>query len=181
MNIEIVSGSQRENSVSIRVAIFLQRYLAEKYPQHNIGLIDLRQHILPHIDKVHSAPDQAPEELQPLAHRVFDAHAFILVTPEYNGTFSPALANFFDLFPKQVRKVFGLSTVSPGAMGGIRAALALQHFSIALFGIPLSQMLVVGNVENRFDPHGNLLEEKFQNSIDNFVTEFMWLTEKIHG
>lgn len=181
MNIEIVSGSTREKSITLRVARFLLRHLAEKYPQHNIGLIDMRKHDFPSVDKVYSTPEQAPEALQSVAKKMFDAHAFILVTPEYNGTYSPALANLFDHFPKQSHKVFGFATASNGLMGGLRSALALQHFSLALFGIPSSQMLIVGDVENKFDVEGNLLSGKFQSNIDNFVAEFMWLCEKIYG
>lgn len=181
MNIEIVSGSTREDSITLRVALFLLRHLAEKFPQHNIGLIDLRKHDFPSIDKVYPTAIHAPETLQSIAGRMLDAHAFIMVTPEYNGTFSPALANLFDHFPKQSHKTFGIVTASEGQLGGIRAALALQHFALALYGIPSPQMLLVGNLTTTFDTGGNLLSAKFQNSIDNFVAEFMWLSEKIHG
>jgi NAD(P)H-dependent FMN reductase len=32
--------------------------------------------------------------LKPLAKRIFEADAFILATPEYNGSYSPAMKNF---------------------------------------------------------------------------------------
>lgn len=181
MNIEIVSGSTREDSLTLRVALFLLRHLAEKFPQHNIGLIDLRKHDFPSVNKVYPTAGHAPEILQSIAGRMLDAHAFIMVTPEYNGTFSPALANLFDHFPKQSHKTFGIVTASEGQLGGIRAALAMQHFSLALYGIPSPQMLLVSNLTTTFDPQGNLLAAKFQNNIDNFVAEFIWLSEKIHG
>ncbi|ANI90038.1 NADPH-dependent FMN reductase [Arachidicoccus ginsenosidimutans] len=181
MNIEIVSGSPREHSVTLRAALFFQRHLAEKYPQHNVGLVDLRKYHLPFVNAVYSSPDKAPEELQPLAHRMFAANAFIVVTPEYNGSFSPALANLFDHFPKQLHKAFGLITASVGPLGGMRAALQLQHFALALQGIPSPQMLVVGQVEQKFDGEGNLLAEAFQGNIDTFTSEFIWLAEKLHS
>jgi hypothetical protein len=41
-------------------------------------------------------------------------------------------------------------------------------------------MLVVGNVDKRFDTEGNLLDPTFQKSVDVFVKEFLWLAESLH-
>lgn len=180
MNIEIVSGSARQQSITLRAAKYLQAHLQQAAPRHQTGLIDLKEHPLPFIDKVFSTPQQAPEQIQPLAERMFAADAFILVTPEYNGTIAPSLTNWFNHFPKQLHKTFGLVAASNGALGGIRAARDLQHFALALFGVPSAQMLVIGEVDKKFDPSGELLAETFQSRIDTFVAEFLWLAEKIH-
>jgi hypothetical protein len=50
----------------------------------------------------------------------------------------------------------------------------------ALFGIASPHMLVVGNVDKRFDAEGNLLDSSYQKSIDVFVKEFLWLAESLH-
>jgi NAD(P)H-dependent FMN reductase len=110
---------------------------------------------------------------------MFEADAFILVTPEYNGSYSPAMKNMLDHFPKQHHKTFGLVTASPGAMGGMRAAMQLQQLVFALFGIGSPYMLVVPGVDKKFDVEGNLLDESFQKSVDLFVKEFLWLSEKV--
>ncbi len=134
MRIEIISGSPRKNSVTNRVALHLKKILNER-TDHEVGVIDLRKYILPHIQTVFTSVEIAPKEHQQLAERIFTADAYIIVTPEYNGSYSPAMQNLFDHFPKQHHKVFGLVTASPGAMGGIRAAMQLQQFVFALFGI----------------------------------------------
>lgn len=179
MHIEIVSGSARPESITLRAAKYLQAHLKEVATGHDIGLIDLKEYPLPFIDKVYFTPDHAPEKIKPLAERMFAANAFIVVTPEYNGTMAPSLVNWFGHFPKQRHKAFGLVTASNGALGGIRAAMDLQHFSLALFGVPSAQMLVIGEVDKKFDASGKLLAEVFQSSIDNFVAEFLWLAEKL--
>ena len=51
----------------------------------------------------------------------------LLVTPEYNGSYTPALKNLFDHFPKQSRKPFGIVTASPGALGGMRAGITVTN------------------------------------------------------
>ncbi|HTN36261.1 MAG TPA: hypothetical protein VL053_04250, partial [Arachidicoccus sp.] len=92
---------------------------------------------------------------------------------------APSLVNWFNHFPKQLHKAFGLVSASNGALGGLRAAMQLQHFALALYGVPLAQMLVIGQVDKKFDETGNLLAETFQGNIDNFVVEFLWLAEKL--
>jgi hypothetical protein len=40
-------------------------------------------------------------------------------------------------------------------------------------------MLIVPAVDKKIDAEGNLLDESFQNSIHNFVTEYLWLAESL--
>jgi NAD(P)H-dependent FMN reductase len=110
---------------------------------------------------------------------MFNADAFILLTPEYNGSYSAALKNLLDHYPKQHHKVFAIATASPGALGGIRAAMQLQELVYALFGIGSPYMLVIPQVDKKFDAKGILLDENFQKAVDVFVKEFIWLAEKI--
>ena len=178
MRIEIISGSPRQASASHRVALHLQKILA-KNTEHEVGIIDVREHPLPLLQKVFTTVNDAPDEFKTLARRMFGADAFIIVTPEYNGSYSPAMQNVFDHFPKQHHKPFGLVTASPGALGGIRAAMQLQQFVMALFGVPSPYMLVTPMVEKKLDAEGNLIDESFQKSVDTFIKEYLWLAEKL--
>jgi NAD(P)H-dependent FMN reductase len=178
MRIEIISGSPRENSVTHRVALHLEKKLNE-LTEHETGIIDLREFILPHIQKVFTSIDHAPKEHKKLAKRMFGADAFIILTPEYNGSYSPAMQNLFDHFPKQEHKPFGLATASPGAMGGMRAAMQLQQFVYALFGIGSPYMLITPQVDKKFDLNGNLLDPGFEKSVNTFIHQFLWLAEKL--
>ena len=180
MNIEIISGSPRKDSVTFRVALFLQKYFQQN-AQHNIGIIDVREWEVPmFLQTVWTSPDKAPQPLQPLASRMFAAEAFILVSPEYNGSYAAAMKNLLDHFPKQTRKPFGIVTASPGAMGGMRASQQMQLLVAALFGIGSPYMLIVPTVQNKFDEEGNLLDESFKNAINMFVKEYLWLAESIN-
>jgi hypothetical protein len=40
-------------------------------------------------------------------------------------------------------------------------------------------MLIIPAVEKKFSTTGELLDESFQNSIHNFVSEYLWLAEKV--
>jgi len=178
MRIEIISGSPRPTSVTHRVSLHLQRVL-QASTHHDIGIIDLKDWNLPALQSIFVSVDHTPEEFKPLAARMFAADAFILVSPEYNGSYSPAMKNLLDHFPKQHHKPFGIVTASPGPLGGIRASQQMQLLINALFGIASPYMLVVGGVDKKFDADGNLLDRNFETNIHNFITEYLWLAESL--
>ncbi len=178
MRIEIISGSPRPNSVTHRVALHLQTTL-KQITDHEIGIINLKDWNLPPLRSVFVSVEHTPGEFKPLAERMFAADAFILVSPEYNGSYSPAMKNLLDHFPKQHHKAFGIVTASPGPLGGIRASQQIQLLINALFGVASPYMLVIGGVDKRFDTEGNLLDQSFQNNVHNFITEYLWLAENL--
>jgi len=177
MKITIISGSPRTNSVTHRVALHLQNQLKEN-TSHKVDIIDMKEWHLPMVQSVWTSPQSAPEKFRPLAEQIFETDAYILVTPEYNGSYSLAMKNLLDHFPKQYHKPFGIVTASPGAMGGMRAAQQMLLLIPALFGIASPYMLVVPGVDKKFSETGDLLDEKFEHTIHNFITEFLWLAEK---
>jgi NAD(P)H-dependent FMN reductase len=179
MNISIVSGSPRKNSLTHRIALFIKKAL-EQRSHYAVQIIDVRDYPVPAmLQQVIVSADKAPEELKTLAEKMFSTDAFIIVTPEYNGSYTPALKNLFDHFPKQIHKSFAIATGSAGPMGGMRASQQLQLLINALFGIGSPYMLIVGNVEHKFDSNGELLDLSFQNMIDTFIHEFLWLAESV--
>ncbi|HMZ46991.1 MAG TPA: NAD(P)H-dependent oxidoreductase [Chitinophagaceae bacterium] len=179
MNIEIISGSPRTESITKRIALFLDKEFKNKC-DHNIGLIDLSNWNLGLLQEVFKTVDTTPDKFKPLAERIFAADAFVLVTPEYNGSYSPALKNLFDHFPKQSRKVFGIVTASTGALGGARSSQQMLLFVPALFGITSPYLLITPHVDKKFDENGNLLDLAFQSAISTFKQEFLYLAESVH-
>lgn len=178
MTIEIISGSPRIQSVTRRVALYLRNWIRNN-TQHQTEIIDLKDWNLPAVQSVFSTIEKTPDDFKPLAERIFSADAIILVTPEYNGSYSPSMKNLLDHFPKQQHKAFGIATASPGAMGGIRAAQQLLLLVPALFGVVSPYLLIVPAVDKKFTPDGDLLDESFQNNVHNFVSEFLWLAERL--
>lgn len=181
MKITIISGSPRKQSVTVRVARFLMGYLKTKYPAHEYSLIEMSEHELPFVQKVWSTLNDVPEQFKAVAQTVFESDAFILLSPEYNGGYSTALKNLLDHFPKQAKKVFGIVTASPGALGGMRAAQQLQNMICGLFGVPSPNMLIVPQVDKKFNPESQLVEDSFSNSVHTFANEFVWLAEAVYN
>ena len=179
MKIEIISGSPRTNSVTKRVALNLQQKMNEN-KDVEAGIIDMAEWTnLPPMTSVFTSVENTPEEFRQLSKRIFEADGFILVTPEYNGSYSPSMKNLLDHFPKQHHKAFGIVTASPGALGGVRASQQLLVLVPALFGIASPYLLVVPQVEKKFAEDGTLLDEKFSHAIHNFTSEFTWLLTKL--
>jgi chromate reductase, NAD(P)H dehydrogenase (quinone) len=178
MKIEIISGSPRGNSITNRVALHLKNQIQEK-TEHEVGIIDVRENEMPLLQAVFTSVESTPEPFKEVADKMLNADAFILLTPEYNGSYSAPLKNLVDHFPKQHHKVFAIVTASTGMLGGIRAALQLQELIYALFGIGSPYMLVTPQVDKKFDEEGNLLDPNFKKSIEIFIKEFIWLAEKI--
>ncbi|HET6765831.1 MAG TPA: NAD(P)H-dependent oxidoreductase [Chitinophagaceae bacterium] len=178
MKIEIISGSPRVNSITRRVALNLKKWLDDN-TDHVTGIIDMKDWNLPPVQSVFVSVERTPDEFKALAERIFNADAFILATPEYNGSYSPAMKNLLDHFPKQHHKPFGIVTASPGAFGGIRASQQLLQLIPSLFGIVSPYLLIVPAVDKKFGETGTLIDPNFEKSIHNFITEFLWLAENI--
>jgi NAD(P)H-dependent FMN reductase len=133
------------------------------------------------LQSIFTSVESTPEPFKEVTERMLNADAFILLTPEYNGSYSAALKNLLDHFPKQHHKVFAIATASTGMLGGIRAAMQLQELIYALFGIGSPYMLVTPQVDKKFNEDGTLLDTNFKKSIEIFIKEFIWLAEKIVG
>jgi len=171
MKLTIISSSPRENSTSFILANFLKQEIEEKYKEFELNFIDVREW-LPKMDlgqDVYSDLSKVPEKLQDLGKVMFETDVFLIVSPEYNGSYSYALKKLLDHFPKQKHKYFAIATSSTGAMCGMRCALALQHYVIALFGTLIPQMLITPLVDKKFDKDGNLVDEAFQKSVDVYL------------
>ena len=75
MNIEIIASSPRTESVTFRLALFLQKYLND-HTEHSVNIIDVRDWALPLLQQqVFNNTLEAPEALQPLAARMFASNA----------------------------------------------------------------------------------------------------------
>ena len=179
MNIEIVSGSPRAASVTVRIAKYLQEYLSVHESNHAVGLIDVRNWKLGQLQTVFNSITNTPDEFKPLAEKMFFADAFIIVTPEYNGSFSSEIKNLFDHFPKQARKAFGLCTASMGALGGARCTQTLLLYVPALFGVASPNLLIVPFIDKKFNEQNELTDPSFEKQIHVFITEFLWLAERV--
>lgn len=180
MKLSILSGSIRNGRMSHRVALALSEAFTNQ--GFEVTVIDVKALQLPLMEEVLAKQSNPSEALAVAKQQLDGADAMIFVSPEYNGSFSPALKNLLDHFPKSTyeRKPIGVAAVSTGALGGIRAALQLQQLILALFAYPTFRMLTVPNVGDNLSETGEVLTPSFQKTLDAFVNEFSWFAQAIN-
>ncbi|WP_411019987.1 NADPH-dependent FMN reductase, partial [Salmonella sp. ZJHZ21_0168] len=76
------------------------------------------------------AKGKAPEPLNTLAEKIAAADGYVMVSPEYNHSMSPALANLLNHFASSsfAYKPSAIVTYSAGQWGGMRAAVGMRTF-----------------------------------------------------
>ncbi len=124
MNITIVSGTNREGSVSLQVSKYLQKIYSGLGV--NAQVLDLRT--LPPACFTPQVYAKKPVELEPLINMILNTEGVVFVIPEYNGSFPGALKYFIDLwkFPDCYQ---GLKTAYVGIASGQWGALRpVEHF-----------------------------------------------------
>lgn len=180
MKIVVFSSSIRKERKSTYIAKALVQSINDN-SDHTAELIDLAKVRLPMMEQVERKTKNIPSVVRELGEKLNTADAMIFVTPEYNGSYAPALKNAVDYYSKAyyARKVIGTCAVSAGSFGGMRAALQIQQLILALRGYPNPQMLLVPNVEDALDADGKIINEEVIVSMNKFIKEFLWQAEAI--
>ena len=180
MHIAILSSSTRLNRQSHRAALGLAHTIAQQ-GLHTAEILDLAAYQFPLLEEVLHRHPNAPAGLAAFAERIRQADACLFVSPEYNGSYTAALKNAVDYLKEGefARKVIGVVSVTSGALGGIRAALAMQQLVLGISGIPIPQMLTIGHVVQKFDETGQLLDPAFEKNMQVFLRHFLWLAEAV--
>jgi len=174
MKILILSSSVREKRNTHMVATAIGQRMREKYGI-DAEVVDLKEEALPHLQWLYKAHPEPPEGMGKLFDRFMGCDGYIFVSPEHNGSYSAALKNVVDHFPKDayLKKPIGISTVSTGGMGGMRAALQMQLLVLALKGFPMPEMLLTPNVTSKFE-NGELADEDFEKTMDRYIENYIW-------
>jgi NAD(P)H-dependent FMN reductase len=112
LKIGLVSAGARLGGSTQKVSVWLAAELA-KAPGVTVDVFDPEHPPLPpFVERLFLRPDQAAL-YEPLAARMKACDAFVLLTPEYNGGYSPAFKTFIDsVDPKLFAgKACGVATV----------------------------------------------------------------------
>lgn len=133
--------------------------LNSRYDEHEVTLVDALDYPLETVFKPHFAypKSRAPKALDELAENIASADGFIMVSPEYNHSMSPALANLLNHFGSSLfaYKPSAIVTYSAGQWGGMRAAVGMRTFLSELGCLPVSAMIHVPKAQEVFDENGS--------------------------
>ena len=126
----------------------------------------------PHFAYAPLRDDPPPPKLDALAQQVQAADAFVMVSPEYNHSISPALAHLLNHLAASsfAYKPSLIVTYSAGQWGGSRSAMTMRAFLGELGCLPVSAMVHVGAAHSVLSPQGEFLGS--QTEIDNWSSYF---------
>ena len=175
LNIPVILGTVRSERVGPRVARYLVRKLEER--GHRPTLIDPVEYPLPLLDKMYKEypPGGAPPVLERLAQVIKPADAYLIVSAEYNHSIPPALSNLLDHFLEEYFfKPSAIACYSPGAFGGVRAAMQLRAMLGEMGMSSIPSILPFPKVHEALDADGRPSSDRTDKSAGRFLDELEW-------
>lgn len=181
-----LSGSCSQKSLNKKLA----RYAAKQCDKEDIEatFIDLADFDIPIYNGDLEDTNGLPENAIKLKKLFIGCDGFFIASPEYNGSFSPLIKNTIDWMsrPHEKReqplaaykgKVAAISSISPGALGGLRGLVPLRMLlsNIGVHIIP-TQTAIYNGAE-AFDNSGNLTNDNQVKMLDNVLKEFIQTTK----
>jgi NAD(P)H-dependent FMN reductase len=136
-------------------------------------LVDLRALDLPIYGQNTSANEL--ESVQTFQATIAAADAAIVLTPEYNHSFTSAVKNAIDYLHSELRrKPVAVCGLSGGGLGGARAVEQLKLVLIELHAVPIRDSVYFSDARGLFDDHGILSRPEYIARIDDLLGELMW-------
>ena len=161
--IMIIVASVRPGRIGLPIAQWARDRI--EAAGHEVDFADLAEVGLPFLDESAHPAKRQYEKAHTLAwsERVERAEAFVLVTPEYNHSYSPALKNALDfLFHEWNRKPVAFVSYG-GVSGGLRGVVSLEPVLMAL-GMIRSTAAVVIPGAGRQVVDGSLVPDESRDS-----------------
>jgi len=188
----VFAGSTRAQSFNRRLA----RVAAElgRAAGAQVTLLELAEHELPLYNadlEARGTPDAARR-----LKEIFHAHpAWIVCSPEYNGSYTGLLKNTIDWVSSPIKgdpewssgtkpfagKVVGLLSASPGALGGLRS---LSHLSPLLLNLQCwltPRQFTLAKAGEAFDAEGRLVNATALAAVQGVVEQTLHAARKLNA
>lgn len=188
MKVGIILGSIRQGRQSERLAKWVQSELS-KQKDVSVTMIDLLDYPLPLFDEPMS-PQYNPDRktngvLADYLKIVGDQDGIVLVTPEYNRSYSSAAKNALDYLDFQLKRK-PVMLVAHGSTGGAQAISHLRAVFPGLLAVTSpGAVMVNGQLSAMFDENGkindsNPIAEHVKANLDRATEEFLWLVSSLN-
>jgi NAD(P)H-dependent FMN reductase len=143
-------------------------------------LHDLPEYDLPVMHaRLKDMPDP-PQLIVALGKALEEADGIVLLSPEYNNSYSGALKNAVDYFTKEwAKKPIGITACSSGKMGGVNASNLMQLLVLGLGGYAMPRKWLVPDLAASLSEDGIPQNETVSRELQRFVEEMLWFTEAI--
>ena len=186
----IFAGSTRQNSFNRRlahVAADMARASGAEVTQLELGDLDI---------PMYNADLEAratPPDVMKLKQILLEHPAWIICSPEYNGSYTALLKNTIDWASSPVKsdpawadgfksftgKVVGMLSASPGALGGLRSQSHLLPLLINLQCWVAPKAFALGRAGDAFDTNGKLVNENHRKSVQAVVDQVLFAAARL--
>lgn len=190
MTVKILAfdGSGRSGSIN---HVILDNVIAEaKKHGAEVTVINLYDYDLP----LYNGDLEAEEGMPEAAHKlkeIFKAHdAFLIASPEYNGSFTPLLKNVIDWVSRPVPgepplncykgKVAGLIATAGGKIGGLRGLYQLNTVLWSIGMLVLPDIVSIPFFKDAVDENGTVKNENDRNAIARLGKRIVDVTGALH-
>ena len=176
------STPPRPERLGLRVSRACEYFFKLIDEEHSIEIIDPLDYEQGPVFKPHFsyAKSRAPKDLQALAEKIQSAHGYVMVSPEYNHSMSPALSHLLNHFGSSLfsYKPSAIVTYSAGQWGGTRAAVGMRSFLSELGCLPVSAMVHVPFAQQVLNEEGLILDEaeetQWQSYFARAFNQLLW-------
>ena len=129
-----------------------------------------------------------PPDVMKLKEVLDEPPAWIICSPEYNGSYTALLKNTIDWASSPVKgnpdwqdggksfrgKVVGMLSASPGALGGLRSQSHLAPLLINAECWLAPKAFALGSAGSAFDDNGNLIQPAHRDRVRAVVDQVLW-------
>lgn len=190
MQILIFAGSTRQDSYNRKLAKVAASIAEQQGAQPS--LLELSDYDIP----LYNADLEAqgtPADVIRLKQAMHSHAAWIVCSPEYNGSYPALLKNAIDWASSPVKgdaqwsdgvlpfrnKVVGMASASPGGLGGLRAQshLAALLLNLECWVAPRSH--AVSHAAEAFDAQGHLLRTQNQQGMEALLQQVLWAAGRL--
>jgi NAD(P)H-dependent FMN reductase len=136
-----------------------------------------------------------PADVMKLKQLMFEHPAWIICSPEYNGSYTALLKNTIDWVSSPVKsdpdwqegfksfsgKVVGMLSASPGALGGLRSQSHLVPLLLNAQCWVAPRAFALGRAAEAFDADGQLLSESHRTNIQAVIDQVLWASSRLQA
>ena len=134
-----------------------------------------------------------PADVMKLKQLMFDHPAWIICSPEYNGSYTALLKNTIDWVSSPVKsdpawqegfksftgKVVGMLSASPGALGGLRSQSHLAPMLLNAQCWVAPKAFALGRAADAFDADGKLISEAHRSSVQAVIDQVLFAAGRL--
>ena len=136
-----------------------------------------------------------PPDVIRLKQLLWEHPAWIICSPEYNGSYTALMKNTIDWVSSPIKgdptwssgskpfagKVVGMLSASPGALGGLRSLSPLAPLLMNLQCWVSPKQFALSKAGEAFTPEGQLAAEAARENVRGVVDQVLWAARRFQG